>query len=68
MDKKDKAKMMFFVSCPDCKRKFGVEPRFIMMYLTRVIAHYKERFGRISEMLQAAQEDIRARRAQESVK
>ncbi len=64
----NKTKMMFFVSCPSCKRKFGVEPRFIMMYLSRVIARYKERFGRISEMLQAAQEDVRARREQESVK
>lgn len=62
----EKAKLMFFVSCPKCKHKFGVEPRYIMMYLSRVIAHYKERFGRISEMLQAAQEDVRGQKAKET--
>ena len=53
----NKAKLMFFVSCPACKRKFGVEPKYITMYLARIIANYKERFGRISEMLEAAQND-----------
>ena len=55
----NKAKLMFFVSCPACKRKFGVEPKYITMYLARIIANYKERFGRISEMLEAAQNDIK---------
>lgn len=57
----NKAKLMFFVSCPECRRKFGVEPKYILMYLTRVIDHYKNRFKRISEMLQAAQRDIKSR-------
>lgn len=56
----NKAKLMFFVSCPSCKRKFGVEPKYIMMYLSRVVAHYKTRFGRISEMLEAAQSDVKS--------
>lgn len=59
------AKLMFFVSCPGCKRKFGVEPRFIMMYLTRIVAHYQERFGKISEMLEAAQNDVKSTRKKE---
>lgn len=57
----DKFKLMFFVSCPQCKKKFGVEPKYISMYLSRIIAQYKERFGRISEMLAAAQADIKER-------
>ena len=56
------AKLMFFVSCPACKRKFGAEPRFILMYLSRIVAHYKTRFGRISEMLEAAQSDVKSTR------
>lgn len=60
----NKTKLMFFVSCPECKRKFGVEPKYILMYLSRIIDHYKgdDKFGklpRISEMLQAAQDDVR---------
>jgi len=57
----EKSKLMFFVSCPECKKKFGVEPKYISMYLARIIAQYKERFGRISEMLAAAQADIKQR-------
>jgi hypothetical protein len=55
----NKAKLMFFVSCPACKKKFGIEPKYITMYLHRIIANYKERFKRISEMLEAAQTDVK---------
>ena len=57
----NKAKLMFFVSCPKCKHKYGVEPKYILMYLSRVYVHYKDRFGKISQMLEAAQQDIKAR-------
>ncbi len=50
---------MFFVSCPKCKRKFGVEPKYIMMYLNRIFENYKTRFKKISEMLNAAQDEIK---------
>jgi hypothetical protein len=56
----NKGKLMFFVSCPKCKRKFGVEPKYIMMYLTRIFENYKTRFKKISEMLTAAQSEIKA--------
>lgn len=51
---------MFFVSCPKCKRKFGVEPKYIMMYLARIFENYKTRFKKISEMLTAAQDEIKS--------
>lgn len=50
---------MFFVSCPKRKRKFGVEPKYIMMYLTRIFENYKTRFKKISEMLTVAQGEIK---------
>ncbi len=56
----NKAKLMFFVSCPKCKHKYGVEPKYILMYLSRVYAEYKDRYGKIGQMLQAAQKDIKA--------
>jgi len=56
---------MFFVSCPKCGRKFGVEPKYIMMYLSRIIDNYKDRFQRISEMLQAAQRDVKNTKTKE---
>lgn len=67
----NKAKLMFFVSCPECKRKFGVEPKYILMYLSRIIDHYKgddrfNKFPRISTMLQAAQDDVRKTTKKES--
>jgi len=61
----NKAKLMFFVSCPKCGRKFGVEPKYIMMYLSRIIDNYKDRFQRISEMLQAAQRDVKNTKTKE---
>lgn len=57
----EKSKLMFFVSCPKCKHKYGVEPKYIMMYLSRIIERYKEHYGKISEMLTAAQADIKER-------
>jgi len=50
--------MKFWASCPHCKKKFGVEPKFITMYLKRVIENYKGRFSRLNEMLVEAQEEI----------
>ncbi len=58
-EKSEKAKLMFFASCPQCKKKFGIEPRYIMLYLARIIKRYKERYGRVSQMLEAAQADIK---------
>ena len=53
-----KIQMKFWASCPHCKKKFGIEPKFITMYLKRVIKNYKGRFSRLNEMLVEAQEEI----------
>ena len=53
-----KIQMKFWASCPHCKKKFGVEPKFIIMYLKRVIDNYKDRFKSMHEMLEEAQEEI----------
>lgn len=29
--------LKFWITCPDCKRPFGVEPRAILQYLNRVL-------------------------------
>lgn len=57
-------KLGFFCACPkkDCKKKFMVEPRFLKMYLTRVIAYYNEKgqtFTGVLTMLDAAQEEVK---------
>lgn len=30
-------RLKFWIKCPNCKKSFGVEPRFILQYLNRVI-------------------------------
>ena len=57
-----KIQMKFWASCPHCKKKFGVEPKFIVKYLKRVIDNYKDRFKNMHEMLEEAQEEIEATR------
>ncbi len=29
--------LKFWITCPDCKKPFGVEPRYILQYLNRVL-------------------------------
>ena len=29
--------LKFWITCPDCQKPFGVEPRFILQYLNRVM-------------------------------
>ena len=29
--------LKFWITCPNCKQAFGVEPRYILQYLNRVI-------------------------------
>jgi hypothetical protein len=53
-----KTPMKFWASCPHCKKKFGVEPKFITMYLKRVIENYKDRFKSVHEMLEGAQKEV----------
>ena len=36
-----------------------VEPRFISMYLTRIIERYKEKYKGVGQMLVAAQQELK---------
>lgn len=29
--------LKFWITCPDCRKPFGVDPRFVLQYLNRVI-------------------------------
>lgn len=58
-NKNQTAKLLFFASCPKCKKKFGCEPKYIQMYLERLIGHYKNRFKGIKSMLEQAQTDTK---------
>lgn len=29
--------LKFWIKCPDCRKPFGVDPRFVLQYLNRVI-------------------------------
>jgi len=39
----DKSRFQFFVTCPDCKRKFGVSPEVVLKYLDRLLNEFEER-------------------------
>lgn len=54
----NKELMKFWVTCPKCKQKFGVEPKVVMKYLERVIDQHKHDLGAIEEILELAQSQI----------
>ena len=49
---------MFFASCPACHHKFGIQPKYITMYLNRVIENFKSRFDTMADMLETAQSEF----------
>ena len=51
-------KLMFFVSCPKCKKKFGIEPKYILMYIKRIVGVFGQKFPGVGAMLSAAQDSI----------
>lgn len=53
------AKLMFFASCPKCKKKFGIEPRFIGLFVERLIKHFgMGNFKGVRDLLAQAQDNI----------
>ncbi|MFH1565157.1 MAG: hypothetical protein ABIC82_04920 [bacterium] len=34
---------LFFVGCPKCKKKFGVQPKYVFMYLDRVFGKHAKK-------------------------
>jgi hypothetical protein len=45
----------FWVTCPQCRKAFGVEPRFVMKYLERIISQFRQRFNGLAELIESAQ-------------
>ncbi|MFH1564277.1 MAG: hypothetical protein ABIC82_00270 [bacterium] len=60
--KPNPSKLMFFVSCPKCKKKFGIEPKYIFLYIKRIVASFGEKFSGVGDMLSAAQDSIKKRK------
>jgi len=58
MAKKNSQLMRFWITCPDCKRKFGVGPKIVMKYIGRIIDTHKHRIDGIEEVLMSAQAQI----------
>jgi len=54
----NKELLKFWITCPDCKKKFGVEPKLVMKYIGRVIDQHKRKVGTIEEVLESAQAQI----------
>jgi len=50
----EKQKLNFFLTCPFCKKKFGVIPETVFKYLDRV-------FNDIDQELKKAEEKVRKR-------
>ena len=48
----------FFARCPDCKKSFGIEPRFVLQYFKRVLDSHKHRLDLFEDVLLSAQEDV----------
>lgn len=53
-----KASKVFFARCPDCKKSFGIEPRFVLQYFKRVLDAHKHRLDLFEDVLLSAQEDV----------
>lgn len=53
---------MFWSTCPKCKKKFGNPPKYVQMFLERLIAHYKNNFKGVKTMLEQAEKDLHGTR------
>lgn len=54
----NKELMKFWITCPKCKHKFGIEPRIIMKYLERVMDKTGKKIDALADLLESAQAEI----------
>ena len=45
----DKQRLNFFLTCPSCKRKFGVTPETVFKYLDRLFKELEENLRKKAE-------------------
>ena len=41
----DRQRLNFFLTCPSCKRKFGVKPEVVFKYLDRLLEETKKQLN-----------------------
>lgn len=63
--KHNNAWLNFWMTCPNCKTKIPVAPKYILLYLNRLAEYYEVEIPEIQEMLEATQEH--AQEVQEKV-
>jgi len=47
----DREKMKFWITCPRCKRKFGVDAKVDLNYIDRLLGQFEERFKEMEKDL-----------------
>jgi len=45
----DKEKMKFWITCPKCKKTFGVDSAVVFKYIDRVLGQFDQRFKKIEK-------------------
>jgi len=45
----DRQRLNFFLTCPSCKRKFGVRPEVVFKYLDRLLEETKKQLNEEKE-------------------
>jgi len=53
----NQSRLQFFVTCPSCKSKFGVNPEVVLKYLDRVLGEYAREFERVEKRLRESKEE-----------
>lgn len=53
----NKELLKFWVTCPDCKRKFGVDPFIVLKYVDRLFNELGDRIKERGEQLEKARKE-----------
>jgi len=57
----NKEKMKFWTTCPECKRKFGVELEIVLKYIDRIFGELDKEFKKIGEDLGKSEKEAKKR-------
>ena len=53
----DKQRLNFFLTCPSCKRKFGVEPEVVFKYVHRLSEEIQETKKELNEEVEKVRKE-----------